>query len=45
MSRSYNQVAKETQLEIDLSGIKAGVYQLLVRGEKFSTASRFTKAD
>jgi hypothetical protein len=45
MSRSFNQVAKETQLEIDLSSIKAGVYQLLVRGEKFSTASRFTKAD
>lgn len=45
MSRSFTQVAKETQLEIDLSGINAGVYQLLVRGEKFSTASRFTKAD
>jgi fibronectin-binding autotransporter adhesin len=45
MSRSYNQVAKVTQLEIDLSSLKAGVYQLLVRGEKFSTASRFTKAD
>jgi hypothetical protein len=45
MSRTYNQVGKETQLEIDLSSIKSGVYQLLVRGEKFSTASRFTKAD
>ncbi|MFN5317977.1 MAG: PKD domain-containing protein, partial [Bacteroidia bacterium] len=45
MSRSFDQVAQQTQLEIDLSGIKAGVYQLIVRGEKFSTASRFTKAD
>jgi hypothetical protein len=45
MSRTYNQVGKETQLEIDLSSIKSGVYQLLIRGEKFSTASRFTKAD
>ncbi|MFN5372642.1 MAG: PKD domain-containing protein, partial [Bacteroidia bacterium] len=45
MSRSFTQVAQQTQLEIDLSGIKAGVYQLLIRGEKFSTASRFTKAE
>lgn len=45
MSRTYEGVDKKATIEVDVADLPAGVYQLLLNGNKFSTAARLTKVD
>lgn len=45
MSKTYEGVDKKATIEVDIADLPAGVYQLLINGNKFSTASRLTKVD
>jgi hypothetical protein len=45
MSRTYEGVDKKATIEVDIADLPAGVYQLLLNGNKFSTAARLTKVD
>ena len=45
MSRTYEGVDKKATIEVDIADLPAGVYQLLINGNKFSTAARLTKVD
>ena len=45
MSRVYENVDKKANLELEVAGLEAGVYQLLINGAKFSTTGRITKAE
>jgi hypothetical protein len=45
MSRSYEGLAKQCSLELDVTGLAGGIYQMLIQGDTFSTAAKFTKAD
>jgi hypothetical protein len=45
MSRTYEGVDKKTTIEVDIADLPAGVYQMLLNGNKFSTAARLTKVD
>jgi PKD repeat protein len=45
MSRTYEGVDKKATIEVDIADLPAGVYQMLLNGNKFSTAARLTKVD
>jgi hypothetical protein len=45
MSRAYEGVDKKATIEVDVADLPAGVYQLLLNGNKFSTSARLTKVD
>lgn len=45
MSRVYENVDKKANLELEVSALESGVYQLLINGAKFSTTGRITKAE
>ncbi len=45
LSRVFENVDKKASLELEVSGLEAGVYQVLISGNKFSTTGRITKAE